>query len=685
MYDDKIDLMSISKLVDNHFFIPDYQRGYRWTSQQVKELLEDINEFRQKLVDGYDNGFIASDREAKIYCIQPLVVKKQFEDNSCVIENIHRLDDIAKIEAVLAHANVRWEVIDGQQRLTTIHIILSYLTPSEVKYSIEYDTREVVNRRQQIGSKDFLNNISVYSENETITNSNIDFFHMGVTFHTIKKWFEDNAVDKDSFLHILKERVKFIWYETEESNPITVFTRLNVSKISLTDSELIKALFLNRTNFISKDEELIRLQQIEIAAEWDKIEFTLQDNEFWLFIHDIGYTNPTRIDFIFDIIRMHDIFNLGESVDIGTDEHKTFRYFYTYFKSRRNDNVDWLRNTWLKIKNYFLIFEEWFNDLEMYHYVGFLIECGLDIQVLVKEYNEQKDKTKFLSCVIERIKKEINRCNDLTAVYDIEKEDGGKYPQKAIVRPLLILHNIQTIIDQNKELVKTDKYQKAAFYRFPFHLFKWEAHKNDRYGWEIEHIASNAGDLEDDKNKKLYLYSVKYLFEKDGRENSILLEINKFLSNDGENINFKGLKEKIQSRLSDEDNWCEEDKNRIWNYTLLDSSTNQEYHNSIFLFKRMCVMSKERGRKTICTIKGDCINVDEIVGISFVPQCTKNVFTKSYTRIPQGLSSWTYEDAYNYVLNINDVLSGARFVENQKSKIDKIYKNAISRNEKKYE
>ena len=30
------------------FFIPSYQRGYRWTEQQVKDLLNDILEFSQK-------------------------------------------------------------------------------------------------------------------------------------------------------------------------------------------------------------------------------------------------------------------------------------------------------------------------------------------------------------------------------------------------------------------------------------------------------------------------------------------------------------------------------------------------------------------------------------------------------------------------------------------------------------
>lgn len=40
-----IDLKSIGDLRGMNFHIPSYQRGYRWTEQQVKDLLDDIDEF----------------------------------------------------------------------------------------------------------------------------------------------------------------------------------------------------------------------------------------------------------------------------------------------------------------------------------------------------------------------------------------------------------------------------------------------------------------------------------------------------------------------------------------------------------------------------------------------------------------------------------------------------------------
>ena len=44
--------------------------------------------------------------------------------------------------------------------------------------------------------------------------------------------------------------------------------RINIGKIPLTNSELIKALFLNSSNFQNQESKL-RLRQLEIATEWD--------------------------------------------------------------------------------------------------------------------------------------------------------------------------------------------------------------------------------------------------------------------------------------------------------------------------------------------------------------------------------------------------------------------------------
>lgn len=66
--ENKIKETAVSELLgpEKNFFIPGYQRGYRWTEQQVNDLLNDINEFEP------ENG--------SWYCLQPLVTKKTILD-----------------------------------------------------------------------------------------------------------------------------------------------------------------------------------------------------------------------------------------------------------------------------------------------------------------------------------------------------------------------------------------------------------------------------------------------------------------------------------------------------------------------------------------------------------------------------------------------------------------------------
>ena len=124
-------LCSVSSLRDKSFFIPNYQRGYKWEKEQVVDLLNDIEDFMN------------ADHEkiGETYCIQPLVVGYT-EDNKTLLDKIKETDSLAEIQHLLENRSL--EVIDGQQRLTTIFLILSALginKPDDNFYSLEYETR----------------------------------------------------------------------------------------------------------------------------------------------------------------------------------------------------------------------------------------------------------------------------------------------------------------------------------------------------------------------------------------------------------------------------------------------------------------------------------------------------------------------------------------------------------------
>ena len=613
--------IKIKDILGMKFFIPSYQRGYRWTEQQVNDLLNDINEFiNHEIVKG-----------SSWYCLQPLVVRKMEERDERLSSKKDRKD--------------WYEVIDGQQRLTTIYILLYYLyTEGDKLYTLSYETRKgfssFLDKIKNIDVKGVcdINNLFdniVKKEREW---NNIDFYHVIVAYVTINKWFsvEGRTDIKDKFL----DNVKFIWYESDDEDPIKVFTRLNIGKISLTNAELIKALFLNKSNFNTANNNHLKLRQQEISSEWDNIEYTLQNDEFWLFLKKTGYSRPTRIDFIFDLICNQNQLDLSKDKleRIGNDEYRTFRYFYEYYKEKAD--IDFC---WKTVKDYFQTFMEWYNDLQLYHYVGYLLENKDEkLPDLVKEWNEAEDKNSFISYLKTEIKNIINKCPKLDYQY---KEDGD---DKRKCKPILLFHNIQTVINQNASILKNDKYQSGVFYKFPFHLYKLES-------WDVEHIDSNTTNEESDKETQIEWLLNVYLGAKENVQKKICSYFDS--KEDNKDALFKEIKKDFPTRKE----WKLLDKNKIGNYALLDTSTNRSYGNAIFSAKRRIIIGKDKG-KLIFVPK---INKDGKLQIvedteatsSFVPPCTKQVFMKYFSAAMSDFNYWTKADAEAYLNDIRNCIN----------------------------
>lgn len=629
--ENKIELKAIKELLGMHFFIPSYQRGYRWTSQQVTDLLNDIWEFSKKKHDDYE-----------FYCVQPLVVKQ--------------ISDSKKQEYSLNVADRWYEVIDGQQRLTTIYLILSALADVISIMGLPTNLFELEYQRSVNGidCRQFLNKIKNLQQ---IDESYIDYYYMSMAYTTIIKWLEKPNVNRGDFCNTLLKHdldensrdkannIRFIWYESMEENPIKVFTRLNIGKISLTNAELIKALFLNRSNFGSNNENNIRLRQQEIASEWDAIEYTLQNDEFWLFLKGVGYKRPTRIDFIFDLICDQNKLGLMEEKLrlIGTDEYKTFRYFYEYFKINRAN----ITECWREVKGYFQTFMEWYNDLELYHYVGYLIEYKYSIHLLLNEWHKpNEDKEAFVNWLKVQIKKVIldySKTSTLREALEYQyKEDGS---DKRKCKPILLFHNIQTIINQNRNNVENEKYKIGVFYKFPFHIYKQE-------NWDVEHINSNTTNPEDsEETQKEWLLNI-YL----GADSKIQEAITAYF-NESDGDRKQELYAQVQDVFPPQEPWTSEEKNRLWNYALLDSSTNRGYGNAIFSGKRRVIIGKDKGKLiAIPRLTKDgklLIGQEEKAKSSFVPLCTKHVFMKFYSVASNDANYWTKEvDAVGYLEDI---------------------------------
>lgn len=587
------ELIKEQELTGREFLVPSYQRGYRWQQVNVSDLLNDLWEFIHS--------------EKKVYSLQPLVVFSA-DDNT-------------------------YHVVDGQQRLTTISILLGYLKLTQIK--ISYESRE----GQQINQ---------YSE----VNNNIDQYHVNRAYITIQKWFEEkHPEEKYNFIRLLTneldKRVNFIWYNTTDEE-VATFIRLNKNKISLTNAELVKAMLLKKGNF-SGDSVLV---QKSIAVEWNKIENTFNDDAFWCFIRSIDDNRSTRIDYLFELIKNKNLLGYTPKEDIGNDHYTTFRYFYSYIKEYKfikeyKDSA--FSKIWEQVNRIYNILVHWYNEIEVYHYIGFLVIYNQNcINLLLDEWIKP-DMT------IDRFKKilkdEINsviarsKCNDLSRQYKYKDKDGN--PDKTTCTSMLLLFNIQRIIILNRNMNKRSETQ--IFNKFPFYLYKLEK-------WNVEHIASNTdNDLSNTEEQKEWLKT--FLLDNSISDKN-KKDITDFVKGDDNKKEFNDIRQALEKEqvnsVKKEERLDDMQKNQIWNFCLLDEHTNKSYGNSIFPVKRRIIMGKEMGKKYILDDELKESTVPNVV--AFVPNCTKDAFIKAYTASATSHREWTKTDAKSYRKEMYDCL-----------------------------
>ncbi|KKC31904.1 DUF262 domain-containing protein [Devosia psychrophila] len=571
-----IELRSVARLLtDEHggpakYWIPAYQRGYRWTRTQVFQLLDDIRDFLRDSL-GRPAG--------QFYCLQPLVVKKM-EDGG-------------------------YEVVDGQQRLTTIYVILACLENwvtelGHANFEIDYETR--------MRDADFLR-----SMDEAKADNNVDFFHIFEARRAVKDWSKDNPGQSLKLIqHLLNSdgvspEVRVIWYELPpEEDAIAAFTRLNMGKIPLTESELVRALFLRSA---AKDDASGALG-MRIAFQWDRIEHSLQDNAFWYFLQSSGEA-VNRITLIFNLAA-----KLWDRGDAG-DDHAAFTHFAMAMKHEGNTE-----QTWKSVNDIFQALEEWYEDRYLYHVIGFILHHTPRNESTIGnllEHSAQLSKAAFKASLRDHVLRIAFGVNPMPAAEIgamVEQQSNeASYGNLEKVRKLLLLFNMATLLENSNSNI-----------RFQFDSFKKEI-------WDVEHIRSVSDSRPDDpRAQSAWLSHCSAYLKTDKRPEAaaLLSVIDAYLemaTSKSKDMSFETIDSQILSFFNEA---SEGGGDGLSNLTLLDSSTNRAYKNSVFAVKRNILLKNDQAG-------------------TFVPLCTRNVFLKCYSSMVGNVTFWGAEDAEAYL------------------------------------
>ena len=553
-----IDFIPISELKGLQFSVEAYQRGYKWESKQIGALLKDIH----------------NHHEGK-YCLQPVIVKSG--------------DTI--------------ELIDGQQRLTSIFMLLYFLT-GEFYYGLSYKTRKETERILSKVEKEFkILHESIQKKeswNDFIDHNgefdNVDIFHLYLVYSEIFDCFKGySEEEKDHFRKKLENVVHIIWYDVsgeDNSSSEQIFLNLNAGKVPLTNSELIKALFV-----LSSDKrDKIGISKIELANDWDKIEIELQNDEFWYFISDHAYYNKidTRIDFLFDIV------NGNHPSNKGWFEKKTYLAYEEKYINQKDLNWEQVKQTYNKLV-------EWYNDKTLYHYIGFLIVTKIKSIRDILRLSKAKSKDAFKSALKKAIQHElVQKDKQGDGKYDLEKinyEDNRKECEF-----ILLLFNMMKFLNNTSNN------------KFPFDLYRKE-------NWSVEHITpQNPREFKDVGSFIKWLSSFKKYFDsqEEAENDTLVSQLNEVLdSYSGHEEKQLITKVKLESNeLVMRDEVVEKitsslDLHSISNLALLDRNTNSALGNLTFIEKR----------EKLLKIYYSNVDKDDV----YIPENTKDVFTKAYT------------------------------------------------------
>lgn len=441
------------------YYIPEYQRGYKWANTEVKKLLYDIDNFK---ADG-----------DKFYCLQNITLVPKDSD---------------------------FNVVDGQQRLTVLVILLSRLgltnlVNKKIKYTVRDATDEflstyITGSTVKNGELDFNTDWKSFIETDPTLNRQ-DIYYIHSTVKTIDDFFKNkNENDKIKYKNKLLHRVKLIVNKINKGdNEERIFGKLNSKRIPLDGADLVRAILITRVaNEESKKagdiKNIVRVNERRVRIGWELDEI----NNWWSQEEVKGYfkifiRNRSDGDVIFNA----DKYPINNLLLLFSEKKKK--------KSLSLDLIEEqgaleLYKELIKLNN---TLKDWYQDREIYHYLGYLLgQKILFVKDIFTKWDGLSDRTSFKTYLKENIKNSIFKNRSIKDIFN-ETEDWYHNHSNKLVKVLLVLDIVLSLPKQRTKL--------------PHIAFT----KNS---YDIEHIFPQ--NPEDVKEKKEYIEYLEQYFPNNG-------------------------------------------------------------------------------------------------------------------------------------------------------------------------
>ena len=589
--------------------IPEYQRGYKWTEQQVEQLLKDTHEFET----GGDNDLF--------YCLQNIT---------------------------LVEKDGNFNVVDGQQRLTTLTLLLSYFNEfTLVKNKINYSVREASNKfLQQITSNEneivnkVLESHSFEAFSEGTNYDYQDVYFMFTALRTIDNWFVENNIDKNTFKTKLLNNVKLIVNRISGIEEQELFMNLNAGRVHLDGSDLIRAILITRVAKQEMEEydssevkNVVRLNERRVRIGWelDEINTWWSRDEVKSYFKSFTNVETGEKETIKFNHEKHPI-NLLYKLYAELKKEKSIRL--AMFETKSTDAL----SLYVSIIDLHRTIKDWFEDREIYHFLGFLFSLRVvNFSKIWEKWNSEKfTRLDFINFLKGEIKKAVfgSESNEgaeensgitfwLNKIKDYNSETPTYWKGIPELQKILLLLDI---IEHSKEKEKG----------VPLPFLKPLYFKN--YKEDEEHIyPSTPFDITEKKFKDLKdpMKSIEDYLNK----LNVGYEDDKLIKWDIKNVEWQDFTaEEKNEKLISLKNEIHQKRpiNSIGNLVLLHLSINRGFGNDYYADKRICVINNtENGH--------------------YVRQHTLKVFVKQTES--SDLNDWTMQDITSNADKIYNVLS----------------------------